>query len=34
MAVDRERVTVLFQDAGYRELAVGLVRAENLLRPA
>lgn len=34
MAVDVERVTVLFDDAGYRELAADLVRTENLLRPA
>ncbi len=34
MAVSGERVTVLFEDAGYRELDLGVVRAERLLRPA
>ncbi len=34
MAVDADRVTVLFDDAGYRELAADLVRTANLLRPA
>jgi ATP-dependent DNA helicase RecQ len=34
MAVDEERVTVLFEDAGYRELDTRLVDEENLLRPA
>jgi ATP-dependent DNA helicase RecQ len=34
MSVDDDRVTVLFEDAGYRELDARLVEAENLLRPA
>jgi ATP-dependent DNA helicase RecQ len=34
MAVSGERVTVLFEDAGYRELDLGVVRSERLLRPA
>ena len=33
MSADDDRVTVLFEDAGYRELDARLVEAENLLRP-